>query len=923
MPSIQAEQRRGRRIRRGAIALVLLLVAFGASGAWLLRRDAVVETQNDLRRLSVILAEQAAQAFQAADLVLRAVAEQVEQSVASAEEGILPDFSTPVAHTALARRMENLPQVEALTMLDADGVSINASRVFPSRRTPLADRSYFRHFAQTDDRGAFVSEAVTNRVNGARTVYLARRLVAADDAFVGVVNAAINLNYFNDFFAAAGFEAGTGVTLVRADGRVLKRFPVPLVDDLSERLLTRAWYTAAAAGGGAYRSPGTSDGRGPRFVHVRPIPGFALFINASRLEADALARWRQQAMALGLAVLVGSLLIGLLAMLLTRQFALIDRSHRRIEEDAIALRTSEALLRDETTLLEASEERLTRTSQILRTTLENMNQGIIMVDSAGIVAVSNRRAGVLLGLPEAMLAPPIPFAEIAAHQVQSGEFDAMAAAQREVHGTGSLPLDESTYERRRPNGTTLEIRSVPLPGGGMVRTYTDITARAEAEGMLALAASHDQLSGLANRNGFGQRLDRALIAAQRGGATLAVLCLDLDGFKAVNDTHGHEVGDLLLQRVAICMRDVVREDDLLARMGGDEFSVVLANGDAARAAQVARRLLEAVRQPHLLGGHHVMVGVSIGIAVYPLDGGTVEQLLRNGDAALYQAKAGGRNRWCAYASDVGDRKRHRMALESDLREAVEKHQFSLAYQPICDAVTTEPVAFEALLRWNHPLRGTVSPGEFVPLAEQTGLIVDLGRWALEAACAEAAAWALPMRIAVNLSPAQFRDPGLLGFITDMLARTGLAATRLELELTEGLLLEQTEGVVGVMQALRDLGVRMVLDDFGTANSNLSYLRGFPFDAVKIDRSFLRALSSDRQARALVEAMLTMSHALGLDMVGEGVETQEQLSMLRHLQCDRVQGYLLGRPEPAEVAREGLWQRAARRADAGARLAAAG
>lgn len=900
MPCIQAEKRRARRIRRGAIALVLLLFAFGVGGTWLLRRDAVDEIQNELRRQSVILAEQAAQAFQAADLVLRAVAEQVEQSVASAEEGILPDFGTLAAHAALARRMENLPQVEALTMLDADGISINASRVFPSRRTSLADRSYFRHFAQTDDRRAFVSEAVTNRVNGARTVYLARRLVAADGAFVGVVNAAINLNYFNDFFVAAGFEAGTGVTLVRADGRVLKRYPVSPIDDIDEQLTTRAWYTVSALGGGAYHSSIASDGREPRFVHVRAIPGFGLFINANRLEADALARWRQQAMGLGLAVVLGSLLISLLAVLLTRQFAVIDRSHRRIEEDTIALR--------------ASEERLTRTTQILRTTLENMNQGIIMVDGAGIVAVSNRRAAVLLDLPEAMLAEPIAFAEIGAHQVRSGEFDGMTAAQREAHSVGILSLNESSYERRRPNGTTLEIRSVPLPGGGMVRTYTDITARAEAEGMLALAASHDQLTGLANRNGFGQRLDRALIAAQRSGATLAVLCLDLDGFKAVNDTHGHEVGDLLLQRVAGCMREALRGDDLLARMGGDEFSVVLANGDAASAAQVARRLLEAVRQPHLIGGHRVMVGVSIGIATYPLDGSTVEQLLRNGDAALYQAKAGGRNRWCAYASDVGDRERHRMALASDLREAVGTRQFTMAYQPICDVTTSEPVAFEALLRWNHPLRGAVPPGEFIPLAEQTGLIVELGRWALETACAEAAAWALPATVAVNLSPAQFRDPNLLGFITDVLARTGLAATRLELELTEGLLLEQTEGVVGVMQALRELGVRMVLDDFGTANSNLSYLRGFPFDVVKIDRSFLRALNSDRQARALLEAMLTMARALGLDVVGEGVETPEQLSMLRHLQCDRVQGYLLGRPEPAEVVREGLWQRASRRGD---------
>ncbi|WP_431281508.1 bifunctional diguanylate cyclase/phosphodiesterase [Humitalea sp. 24SJ18S-53] len=922
MPNAQADRRRRRRIRRGAFGIIMLISVAALGAAWSLRQAAIVETEGDLRRLSVMLAEQAARAFQAADLMLQAVVEQVEMTVASAEEGLVPDFSTEVAHMALIRRIANLPQVEAMTILDAAGVSINATRVWPPRRTALGDRMYFRHFLNTDDRRAFVSEAVINRVNGDQTVYLARRLTAADGSFVGVVNAAINLAYFDEVFAAAGFLEGTGVTMARADGAVLKRFPPPPDGTVGEVLTAPGWYATSAAGGGGYLSPGTLDDHGERFVYVRPVPGYGMFVNATRLETAVLWRWQRQVMALAAAVVVASLLTAYLAIVLNRQFTAITRAHRRAVAHSIALRASETRLREKSTALEASETRLTETTQILRTTLEHMNQGILMVDGQGRVAVANRRASHLLDLPPEMFDGRMRFAEIAAFQRTNGEFDNLSPAQRETIGRGETFIDPVTYERRRPNGTTLEIRSVPLPGGGMVRTYTDITARAEAEGMLALAASHDQLTGLANRNGFGQRLDKALLTAQRGGETLSVLCLDLDGFKAVNDTHGHEVGDLLLQRVAACMREVLRDVDLLARMGGDEFSIVLGRTDMERAARVAQRLLDAVRQPHTIAGHRVMVGVSIGIAAYPLDGGTVEQLLRNGDAALYQAKAGGRNRWCAYTSDIGDRERQRMALETDLREAVAKRRFTLAYQPICDVNTTEPVAFEALLRWDHPLRGAVSPGEFIPLAEQTGLIVDLGRWALEAACAEAAAWALPVRVAVNLSPAQFRDPDLLGFVRDVLLRTGLAASRLELELTEGLLLEQNDHVVGVMQALRALGVRMVLDDFGTANSNLSYLRGFPFDAVKIDRSFLRALSSDRQARALVEAMLAMSRALGLDVVGEGVETQEQLTMLRHLRCDRVQGYLLGRPETGEVAREGLWQRASRRGDV-ARLSASG
>lgn len=328
------------------------------------------------------------------------------------------------------------------------------------------------------------------------------------------------------------------------------------------------------------------------------------------------------------------------------------------------------------------------------------------------------------------------------------------------------------------------------------------------------------------------------------------------------------------------------------------------------AEQLSRRLLDAIRSPYTIGEETVRIGVSIGVAFYPADAGTAEQLLRNADAALYKAKAAGRDTWCAYASADGQRQHERMALELDFRTAVATGQFSLVYQPICDAVTSSPVAFEALVRWNHPTRGVIAPAEFIPIAEQTGLIIPLGRWIIETACAEAAAWAVPLRIAVNLSPAQFRERELVGFIRESLSRTGLKPARLDLEVTEGLLFEDVDDVVKTMRTLRAMGIRMVLDDFGTAHSNLSYLRGFPFEAVKIDRSFMRALNTDRQARALVEAILAMARVLGLEAIGEGVETQEQLALLRHLQCRLVQGYLLGRPAPARETRDWIWGLAA-------------
>jgi predicted signal transduction protein with EAL and GGDEF domain len=372
----------------------------------------------------------------------------------------------------------------------------------------------------------------------------------------------------------------------------------------------------------------------------------------------------------------------------------------------------------------------------------------------------------------------------------------------------------------------------------------------------------------------------------------------------------------LLVQVARRMHDIARNTDIIARLGGDEFAVVLPGANLAGAELVSRRLLESIGQPYVINGVMARIGVSIGIATYPGDGSTAERLMRNADTALYKAKAIGRNIWCAYTTEEGQREQERMQLGQDLRTAVEQQGFTLAYQPICNAASGEPVGFEALLRWIHPTSGPISPAEFIPLAEQTGMIIPLGRWVIETACAEAAAWDLPLRVAVNLSPAQFRDQDLLDFIRDALARSGLDPRRLDLEVTEGLLLEDIGSIVLTMQALRSMGIRMVLDDFGTAHSNLSYLRGFPFDGVKIDRSFLRALNSDAQARALVEAMLTMARALDLEVVGEGVETPEQLALLIHLRCALVQGFLLGRPQPPDVTRDLILRLAAGKAAMG-------
>jgi len=420
--------------------------------------------------------------------------------------------------------------------------------------------------------------------------------------------------------------------------------------------------------------------------------------------------------------------------------------------------------------------------------------------------------------------------------------------------------------------------------------------RKVTEERIRFVAHHDNLTQLPNRLMFQERLDRILAAAHSGEQEFAVLCLDLDGFKLVNDTHGHETGDKLLAVVAQRLRDNMRENDTVARMGGDEFAIIQPPGNQPFAAvSLARRILETFSQPFNMDGRHAIIGTSIGIAIYPQDGDNADLLLRHADIALYRAKEAGRNNFQMFTPSMQTRQRERALIEQDLREAIAGQQFSLAYQPVCDSKTLRILGFEALLRWHHPTRGTIPPNRFIPLAEGSGLIVPLGLWALETACAEAASWDAPIYVSVNLSPLQFRHPDLPKQVAGVLDRTGLAPDRLELEVTEGLLLDNSDLVLSTTRRLQEQGVRIALDDFGTAYASLSYLRRFPFDRIKIDKSFIRGLGDDDGTLAIVQAILSLGDRLNLTVVAEGVETRRELAILRNLDCRLVQGYLPGKP----------------------------
>lgn len=443
----------------------------------------------------------------------------------------------------------------------------------------------------------------------------------------------------------------------------------------------------------------------------------------------------------------------------------------------------------------------------------------------------------------------------------------------------------------------VDLQSVVDDIMSLANTIRPALFRKVIEERTRFAAQHDELTGLSNRRVLQERLADAVSAASWTGQEFALLYLDLDGFKVINDSRGHDVGDALLAAVAVRIQDIIRPGDTVARIGGDEFVVLQpSEGQPSAAASLSQRLITAFEDPFMICGQASAVGVSIGIATYPADGNTPSELIRNADMALYRAKEAGRNTFRLFDSSMEERQKLRLLIKNELNMALTREQITLAYQPICDATSLQVWGFEALLRWTHPVRGAITPEDFIPVAEATGIIMPLGRWALQAACSEAVRCNSAVILSVNLSPRQFRQPDLPQQIADTLAQTGFNASRLDLEVTEGLLLDSSGLVLQNMRALQKQGIRITLDDFGTAYASLSYLRRFPFDRIKIDKSFVQCLE-DSTTLAIVQAILSLGRRLNLDVIAEGVETEQQLFQIRSLGCQLVQGFLTGRPGP--------------------------
>jgi diguanylate cyclase (GGDEF)-like protein len=779
------------------------------------------------------------------------------------------DFHTIVSTTDVLSEI-----IVQVAIIDANGI-MRASNAGPQPAPPLdlSDREHYRvHLNSPEDR-LFISKPVVGRVSRQWSVQVTRRFLNSDGSLGGVVVASLKPEHLTNFYNKIDFGSSVSIALVGNDGIVRSAGGSAEGFALGEDLNgTRFVSLARSAGMVTFEETDSASGN-RRLVTFRHVRGQPLWMSVS---TDLRAVYAGSAANLRLNAIVG-LVLTVLILIAVRNILQAEAKARQKAEQ-------------------------------LHLTLENMSQGIMLITKDLEIPIINAKCGELLDLPPQFIKTPPRFDELMAYQARNSALHPAAAHGGLEAGEGGQPWASphcAISERRMANGTVIEIRSAPLPDGGLVQTFTDITKRREAETHVARLASEDPLTNLPNRRVFRARLEEicsayATLRDDPDAPGFAVMFLDLDRFKVINDTLGHRIGDLLLQEVGGRLKQVVEPGVLLARLGGDEFSILVpAAGSRAEVGDMAQRLLDCIGPPFDIDGYKVRTGASIGIAMGPGDGRNVDDLLVAADLALYAVKADSRGTFRFYSHAMSTELNDRREIETDLRTAIERGELELHYQPIIDLQDDCVAGFEALARWRHPVKGLIPPGLFIPVAEDTGLIMPIGEWALDAACREAARWPGELKIAVNLSPVQLLAPDLGERIEHLLAATGLAPHRLELEITEQIVLEDNENTIATLRRLKALGVRIAMDDFGTGYSSLSYLRTFPFDKVKIDRSFVADLVHGTDRVVIVQAVVSIARALGMTTTAEGVESDYQCEFLAALGCDEAQGFLFSGAVPAD------------------------
>jgi diguanylate cyclase (GGDEF)-like protein len=770
----------------------------------------------------------------------------------------------------LRTKLSALPHVGALNLWNAKGWLINSSEMWPVPDASTADRRYFKEFVSGKPTPDLIVEAVVSKVTKVWTTVFARKIVGRNGEIIGIASRGVEPSHFEDFVASLALDSDTAISMIHRDGTIIARYPKD--DKLIGHNVanTDAFQRALALDGNISGRFTIARLLEDKVGAVKSLMHFPILIVATTRTETALADWRAQtrlqffAAALAIVVVIG------MVFLIVRQ-----------------LRGQHA----------AAQRKLSEKSQHLDTAINNMTQGLLLFDSTGHLVICNRQYIDMFGLSTDVVKPGCHLRDLIQHRQELGSFvgDVDAYCARFLDPNGSLVQDTVTST---PDGRMIRLIFKRSPDGGWATTLEDVTEGRRDQARIEHLAHYDALTNLPNRSLFQRHAEGLLLETE--GREFAILYIDIDEFKRINDTLGHLIGDEFLKSVAERLRQSVGPEDFIARLGGDEFAILQHGIESAEDVHgLVARIYHALRTPFDCHGHQFSSDASIGIAIAPRDGSDLLDLLKNADLAMYAAKAAGRRTYRFFDPEMEQQANHRRELEADLRAALAQGAFELHYQPQVDLRSDRVTGCEALLRWRHPVRGMVSPADFVPVAEETGLIEEIGQWVLRTACAEAATWPANVRIAVNVSPIQFRSETLSLKVAAVLTETGLDPRRLELEITEAVLIADDDAALATLNQLRSLGVHIALDDFGTGYSSLQYLQRFPFDKIKIDRSFVKEVTRDSSSASIIRAVVSIAADRNMITTAEGVETLQQRETVQNLGCTQMQGYLFSAARPAQ------------------------
>jgi diguanylate cyclase (GGDEF)-like protein len=860
-------------LRRLWWAAIVLLGLSATAVTWTivqLRTDAINAAIAESGSIATVLAGQLSRSLQSIDAVLLEIKRSAEDRNLSASSGFAGEFDRPEFQETLTQYLARVRQLLSIAIADKDGQVVVSTAGWAIQHFNVHERDYFQNARDRRDGQLSISIPAVNRINSQHTIVFARRLEDSKGNFAGIVFASVSTKYFEDIYGAIQSVHNLLFTLLNPNGIILLRHPGEH-DSAGQELSNKTqWLNALSKDNPVFRLVGKADGN-VRYVSIRRVPEYPLIVDISLTESAVLGTWaRRTAM-----IVAGSSIFLIFSLYL---LAAITKQVR-------SLSNSEASLAQKSHQLDAA--------------LNNMSQGLTMFDSQQRLIVSNRKFNEIVRLSPDQAKPGTTFREILEARVVVGSVpeDVPNFLTRSLEHVAKPVAADNVYKLR--DGRTVSVTVQPMDNGGWVTVLQDITVQKRIEEELEHRARYDALTGLANRTLLMEKVGASLTRLRRHGEQFSILMLDLDRFKTVNDSLGHPSGDLLLKEVGLRLQRTTREVDCVARLGGDEFAVLQGpeKNQMDGVITLASRILKAVTEPYDLDGRKLILETSIGIALAPQDGTDADGLIKNADLALYKAKAEGRNRYCFFEAGMEAKARERRELEDDMRKAIERNEFELHYQTIVDLEGQEYCGAEALLRWRHPARGLIPPGQFIPLAEESGLIVPLGEWVLRQACADAVKWPPHIKVAANLSPVQIKHGDLIAMLKSTLAETGLPPHRLQLEITETVLLEKNPEHLAILHEIKSMGVSIVLDDFGIGYSSMTYLQMFPFDRIKIDQSFIQTMTDHAAGAAIVCAIAGLGRNLDIATTAEGVETVEQLVFLRAAGCQYAQGFLFSRPVP--------------------------